>query len=188
MEEASMTIDELSARLERVERQNRRLRAGGVAAVVLLAAGVAMGQAAPVPKVVRAERWEVVDGGGTVRAKCFVSPEGAVGLALCDRDGKVRALYGVNKDDFPHFAFMDAGGSPRAALHTASDGSMGLGFTTDGGKGGLLLSNETDGARGLVFMGSGGKPQLHVHVTADGSPEIGMWNKDGDAILKVPAK
>jgi hypothetical protein len=63
-----MTIEELSARLEKVERANRRLRAGGLAALVLAAAGAAMGQAIPAEKVVRAESIQVVDKDGKVRS------------------------------------------------------------------------------------------------------------------------
>jgi len=183
-----MTIDELSARLERVEGQNQRLRAGGVALAVLLAAGVAMGQAAPAQKVVRAERWEVVDGEGTVRAKCYVTSEGALSLELSDKSGKRRGMFGVNNDGFPFMVFQDPEGQPVAALHTGAGGLTAFGLTADGGKGGVLLGNSSDGSREMVFMGSGGKPQIKFTVGADGNPEIGMWDKDGAALLRVPPK
>jgi len=46
------------ARLEKVERQNRRLRGVGIAVFVLAVAGLLMGQAVPRVRVAEAERQE----------------------------------------------------------------------------------------------------------------------------------
>ena len=63
-------IPELHAILERVgklEAQNRRLRWGNVAILALFSAAILMGQAAPSPRVVEAQRFILKDSDGNVR-------------------------------------------------------------------------------------------------------------------------
>lgn len=62
-----MTETELIERLERLERAHRWLKGFAVAAVVLLAAIVTIDATQPVPQVIRARKFEVVDNSGKVR-------------------------------------------------------------------------------------------------------------------------
>jgi hypothetical protein len=75
------------ARLEKVERQNRRLRGAGIAVLVLAVAGLLMGQAMPKARIVEAEGFVLKDGAGKVRAGLAVVKAGPV-LRLSDENGK----------------------------------------------------------------------------------------------------
>jgi hypothetical protein len=75
------------ARLEKVERHNRRLRGAGIAVLVLAAAGLLMGQAMPKARIVEAEGFVLKDGAGKVRAELVVDKDGP-GLELYGKNGK----------------------------------------------------------------------------------------------------
>lgn len=97
------TTQTLARRLDRVERENRRLKGAGVVALALVAAMVLMGQATG-SKVIEAERF-----------------------VLKDKDGKVRAELGLSggvfadsrmilKPDAPHLSFYDEKSKPHIRL------------------------------------------------------------------------
>jgi hypothetical protein len=75
------------ARLEKVERQNRRLRGAGIAVLMLAVAGLLMGQALPKARIVEAEGFVLKDGAGKVRAELVVDKDGP-GLELYGKNGK----------------------------------------------------------------------------------------------------
>src|SRR5688500_11537156 len=93
------------------------LAAGFVLAVLVLVptAGAAPGSQVPSP-VLRAERIELVDGGGTVRARLGVV-EGAVALVLLDPSGQVRAGIGLEADQTASLV-LQSGSNPGADLAT----------------------------------------------------------------------
>jgi hypothetical protein len=82
---------DLTRRLDRLEQDNRRLKATGAVAVIILAGLLLMGQAGPT-KVVEAEKFVVRDAKGTIRAELFGTASGAAELHLADKDGIQRLL------------------------------------------------------------------------------------------------
>lgn len=80
---------EIMARLDRLERENRRLKRLGVAALVIAAALGLMAATRPVPDKITAHEFDVVDSAGKVRVAMSISPSkvGMPGLALYDRSG-----------------------------------------------------------------------------------------------------
>jgi hypothetical protein len=179
-----MTMEELSVRLEKVERQNRRLRAGGSLALVLIVALAALGQVAPSGKVVSAERFEVRDSGGKLRSLLAVIDDGVPALAFYDADGKGRALIGVNKDGFPHLEFLDKDRKTLIGLAVSPDGSPGLGLRV--GEMGSLLTAGTDGSQSLSFIDKGGSVRAGLTIAPDGSPAFLLFDKDGKVIERLP--
>jgi hypothetical protein len=73
----TMNETELISRLEKLERDNRRLKRFGAAALVLAAGLVLAAATQPIPDVIRAHKFEVVDGAGKVGMRLSVSSEGA---------------------------------------------------------------------------------------------------------------
>ena len=108
------------ARLEKVERQNRRLRGAGIAVFVLAAAGLLMGQAMPKARIVEAEGFQLKDGQGMVRAELVVDKDGPR-MALRDENGKTRAKLIVIKEG-PGLALTDENGIDRAVLAVGKAG------------------------------------------------------------------
>ncbi len=81
------TMETLARRLDRMERENRRMKQVGVVALAVIAAVVLMGHVVG-EKVVEAERFVLLDSSGQPRAVLAVA-KGGSGLYLYDRAGKV---------------------------------------------------------------------------------------------------
>jgi hypothetical protein len=175
-----MTIEELSARLEKVERQNRWMRAGGIAALVLVAAGAAMGQAAAPPKVIQAERFEVRDAGGKTRAVLGINPEGVAELALHDKIGEPRIGMDVAPEG-PSRAWLGEAGKRGIMLFQTPDGSPALGLSDKEGNPriGLFLTPDGSPALKLFDEGNSGKARAGIVLLADGSPAVILSDRDG---------
>ena len=111
--------ENLSKRLDRLERENRYLKRAGVAALAVIAAGVLMGQGmrktAPPGKpgkIVGAEQFIVHDARGGVRAELGTLPDGTVRLVLYDRGnpGETRVVLSAGSQDPPALTFSDEAG------------------------------------------------------------------------------
>jgi hypothetical protein len=141
------------ARLEKVERQNRRLRGAGIAVLVLAVAGLLMGQAMPRARKVEAERFLLEDETGKVRAMLMVDKDGP-GLFLYDENGKTRFGASVDKDG-SGLGLLDENGNPRVALVVGTDGPI-LTLTDENGKGRTTLAVPKKGPK-LALIDQNGK-------------------------------
>ena len=110
------TMETLARRLDKVERENRRLKGAGVAALAVIAAVGLMGQAASklAPpgkpgKIVGAEQFIVHDARGGVRAELGTLPNGTVRLVLYDRGnpGETRVILSAGPETSPALTFSD---------------------------------------------------------------------------------
>jgi hypothetical protein len=87
----------MEERLDRLERENRRLKRAGVVVLALIGAVVLMGHVVG-EKVIEAERFVLLDSSGQPRAVLAVAKSGS-GLYLYDEKGKLRAgLVGGTAD------------------------------------------------------------------------------------------
>ena len=77
---------------------------------------------AGVPKVVRAQRFEVVDSKGKRRASLSLGADGSPALNLLDKHGKARAALSVGADGSPALALFDKDRKVRAVLALLPDG------------------------------------------------------------------
>ncbi|MGH7299604.1 MAG: hypothetical protein ACREJE_04240, partial [Candidatus Rokuibacteriota bacterium] len=88
------THHHLTRRLDRLERENRRLKLLGALALLGLAALTVMGQTAatPVVNTIEAERFVLRDGAGHARATLGLRPDGTAALALADDTQQERVV------------------------------------------------------------------------------------------------
>jgi hypothetical protein len=114
-----LAMETLARRLDRLERENRRLRLAAVLVVALLSAVVAYGQAPldlPAPakpgKIVAAQQFIVHDARGGVRAELGTLPDGTVRLVLYDRGyrDEKRIVLGVGPKKAPTLTFAETNG------------------------------------------------------------------------------
>ena len=147
-------LQAIAERLEKLEEQNRRLKWGGVPIFAIFAALYApglMGQAAPSPRVVEAQKFILKDANGNVRGWMGVIGEGSeltLGNAhaqpmmelMVSKDASDLHFFGsrksgmnlgVNSGD-PGLSMIDAEGSGRAGVAFANDGPS---LTLEDGKG-----------------------------------------------------
>ena len=77
-------------------------------------------QAPVVPAVMKAQRFELVDAAGKLRALLWLPLSGAPGLDLLDGTGAMRASLSLSPDGSPKLDLSDATGKRRAVLGAAN--------------------------------------------------------------------
>ena len=116
------TLETLAGRLERVERENRRLKALGLVAVAILASVILMGQARP-PRAVEAERFILKNAAGA-----------ELGGFIVDDDGRPALIMLSPRDN-----------APIIALQTIQDGSPAMLLGKPEGTGQIIMRfNDVD--------------------------------------------
>jgi hypothetical protein len=146
------TLDMLTERLDRLERENARWKRTGRLVLLGIGAVMVMGQALPKSRTLTTESLVVVDSTGTTRAT-FAATEGFPVLAFFDGNGKARATLQVQPDGSPILALTNGDGAGGLWLHTMNGkpfleavdndnkNQVGLGLTKQGNPGLVIVSN-----------------------------------------------
>jgi hypothetical protein len=121
----------LSNRLDRLERENRRLKVYGSAVLLGVAGALCMGLAAAPSKKLEAEIIVLKGPHGKAQMILGVGEEGPA-LTLVDKDGKLRVNIDASVDG-PGIDLLDAKESPRAQLMVTEDQGPLLNFTDSKG-------------------------------------------------------
>ena len=152
------------ARLEHLERQQRRWRGAAVVGGLALVSLALMGQK-PAGRTVEAERFVLRDSAGRARAELvMVDGEQSVALRFKDGDGMPRLTLGT-ENGAAVVVLNEAGGKLRAGLVALPHGAPGL--------------NLYDGT---------GKPRAELSLTRDGSPALTFNDRDGFATWKTTGR
>ncbi|MFQ5929667.1 MAG: hypothetical protein ACE5MK_08200 [Acidobacteriota bacterium] len=170
----------MEERLNRLERENRRLKEAGALTLAAIAVVVIMGQAMP-SKVVEAEKFVVRDASGKVHAALGTVNKRAVSLALIDKNGNPRVVLGVLSDGSPSLSFYDKDMNRRAVLGLRADDSPDLALLDRDRKLRARLSLNDEGSATLVFIDSGGKIGASLIRT-----RLSFFDKDGRVTWKAP--
>jgi hypothetical protein len=138
----------------------------GLAAYVAYAA--VRHTAEPVPDVLRAHQFLLVDNSGHTRLDWSVSArEGGAGISLFDRHGAARVLFYLDPDLQPALKLCDASGGGRVQLTTRPHGgtSFELSYTRDKKAISLYAAPVTSKAStGLVVFDRAGRPRCAAWV------------------------
>ena len=153
------TIEALTRRVHRVERENRRLHKIGAATLAMIAGVVLMGQVEKqtVPKAIEAESFVVRDAKGKLRAILGVWQDGEVRLLLPDQEQRSRAILAVKPDGSPYLGLYDASGKRRIGMAVLQDGMLALGFAHADGKSRAGLSVWPDGSSTMFLADADGR-------------------------------
>ena len=176
----------MERRLQRVERDNRRLRRAAVVLVLGIAAVVLMGQARAQRRTVEAEAFVVRDRGGQVRALLRAFDNGAVGLSFYDPGGAPRAWLRVLTDGTPGLVLSDQAGQTRTLLNVQGDGLAGLLLYDQNGNARAWLNVLADGTGGLALFDETRESRAWLRVLADGSPGLTLWDAYGNPFRNLP--
>ncbi len=103
------TTDAVTERLDRLERLLRLWRTFGTLAVLAIVVLLLMGLAPSGPPTVAAQRFVVVDGGGTVRASFGLTGEGSPTIEFNNKNGVTRVTIGVFNEQ-PAMTFTSSDG------------------------------------------------------------------------------
>ncbi|MBI3449344.1 MAG: hypothetical protein HY049_10570 [Acidobacteria bacterium] len=206
---ASADLSAVVSRVERLEKENHRLKIAAVAGLFLLSCGAMKGQAAPAGKKLEAEEILLRDAAGIVRVR-MGNEQSATGvpmpgLFLYDANGKLRGRLGMGKNDSSHLDLLDAreratatlavdgdgrsslslydgkSGSPRLSLDADPDETRFRLFDANGNMRTALDSKGDDTAT-LTFLDRGARARGMFTVTADGVPQLSLWGSDSTEV------
>ncbi len=150
-------------RLEKVERQNRRMKVGGIIISLVASASLLMGQAMPKPTTVEGEAFVVRDATGNQRAALHLTPDGGAALSFFDLAGKIRAALRVDREGSPDLTLLDEAAKIRAILRV-----------------------ERAGLPGLVFFDQAGRARATLYVESEGSAVLQLSRKDEKVFWRAP--
>jgi hypothetical protein len=161
---AMPTIEAVSARLDGLERENRRLRwiAGG-----LLVALLAMGASA----ILGRER-----GGRTLDVQRLV---------IRDKEGRVRGSFGVDHVGLPTLKILDKRGNEQIELGVPSEDTSSLAFY-DRGVARMLLDSSIEGTTSLRLFDQDQMMQSAVVIKPDGAAQFSVGHGKRALTLAFP--
>jgi hypothetical protein len=128
-------------RLHKLEAQNRRMKCRGIAILAALSAFVLMGQAAPVPRVVEAQKFVLKDANGSVRGWLGIIGHGSeLTLGNADQQPRMTLMVSVDASNLHFFGSRKSGmtlgvdsGDPSLSMIGADgEGGAGITFGKDG--------------------------------------------------------
>jgi len=185
-------MDELTRRVERLERENRLLKGFALLAfVAILGSAPLMGQVSKstASDVVRTRGLELVDDQGRERATLSAQGGDFVGLVLWDAAGKARVSMEANKDGSSLF-LSDSNAKHRVSLWSpANGGDAEVALNDENAKERLRLwananasgQNVTD-ERGAWFQVLNGAQKSEARIeTLDGSATLALSDAAGYA-------
>jgi hypothetical protein len=172
--------DPLTERLDRLEKENRRLI--GIMVVVFLGSLVALVEGSGLlrsrsgTKEIEAESFVVRDKTGVVRAHFGLRQDGTPEVALHDSRGQYQAALQAQSDGMAFLSFYDRG-EMRTALVSSGDGTSYLKFLDGDGREVSSLYHSPNKESGLA-LDSGGRG-MHLSVKPDAPPKLSVSDGQG---------
>jgi hypothetical protein len=148
----------LQQRVDSLEMANRRLRIGGLIALVLLGIGCTLAQRSP--RTLEADRFILRDAKGDIRGGLTVGPNGPA-LELYDSNRTLRLTLSISKG-IPGLTLKDANGTGTVVLADVPSGP------------GLVLYDRAGNPRAQFDVGTSG-PRLYVEDDKGFSTTIGSY-------------
>jgi hypothetical protein len=152
----NMALDQLSTRIERVEKIQRRVLRFGLAIVVCSIAFVLLGFAKSQYGTIDGRAFVLHDDSGRIRARLDLE-RGLAGIALYDKHGEARTELSLAPDDSPAQCFYDDGGQGRIMIQKGIGDSWSLAFYRHNGTEAIRLGVDFEGSPYLYFMDKDGK-------------------------------
>ncbi len=177
-------------RLDRLERQNRRMKQAGILLLVIVSAVLLIDLAAPKSRIVEAEKFVLRDSAGKPRGGLTVTEEGSA-LELYDTNQKLRVALGI-PSGMPNLTLNDANETGRVMLAIAPSGS-GLVLADRSGSFMAQLDVAEDGGTRLLLQDSQGFASSigNVYSTSTknnvtSAASVVLLGKDGKVIWHAP--
>ena len=109
--------------------------------------------------VVRAERFEIVDHQGNLRASLGLTPNGSVALTLRDPAGTIRVEVG-----------LEDGNTPVVNLYDKDERTR------------MVFRESRGGGHAITATDQEGTPRFLLAVNSRGTPQLTLFNGNGDVI------
>jgi PHD/YefM family antitoxin component YafN of YafNO toxin-antitoxin module len=160
------TLDALSQRVDRLERESRWWKGLASLALALLGIvtllGATAGKKTKSSVELRVQRLVLVDKVEKARAELLITADNQPSLFLADEAGKPRLMLSLTRYGQPSLSFADAGGTRRVVLGVDLYGSV------------------------LRFTDDAGNPRAALVVPAEGEPELELMSRDDKVLWRAP--
>jgi hypothetical protein len=144
-------------RIQRLERDMRRLREAMLVLAVALIATLAWSVTHARPDELTLRRLAIVDDDGRERIVAATRPDGEVGLSHYDTDGRMRISAGTNSKGGANAQHFDAIGRQRINVGTGANGKAVLEDDERGKKTRIGVITFPDGYSGIALRSSNGE-------------------------------
>jgi len=186
---------DLEQRLERLERQNRLFTRAATVAALAVVAVVVMGQAAPRPSTVEAQKFVLKDKSGKIRAVLGEGADNEIGLLVYDGKQRPRAMIAMDDNDMPFVRLLDdtskervvldaisgvrvEGNGPRVVLGVQHGNEPALQLIDkDGWTRATLTLTNTNTAPILKFLDPRGDTRMWLGAMSDGKAQLYMMSR-----------
>lgn len=180
----------LLERMDRLERENRRLKRFGnvmfvgVAVVVGLVAAVfwytgRFGVAGAVPENITARQFTLRSSDGSARGTWGVAEDGTVRLLLNDAKGKARVRLSLLADGSSGLSFADTADHKLVVLGSLPDQTSSFIISNGAGVPRAVLGLSGTGAANLVFADPGGATKTSLGVDGKGKGAFTLADQPG---------
>jgi hypothetical protein len=153
--------EQVAQRIERLEKQCRRWRWTGSAAVLALAIALTISavRRSHAPSEIHARQLWLVDDRGRpmIRMGSTNQRPGEGIIEFLDRNGELRLGVGLVAHDSPLIQLISPDGRNQLTLDAGDDRGTGITFKNLERNSGVMLANSSTGIAGLGFTASGGR-------------------------------
>jgi hypothetical protein len=197
--EVEMENDELSARLARLERSNRRLRIWLIILTLGLIAGVFFKPFSVIKNPLGGEMIGATTyDGSAVQGFWNRSHIRRLEMGVVRREGGTPAVYLLGEDEKlrlgldlrpqPTLTFCEPSGAARMRMHLTPDGTPNIGILDETEKVQVFLGILADKSPSLKLVNASGKGGVYIGTQADGTPVLQITDKNGKEIFRVPER
>ena len=182
------TLDVLTRRLDRLERDVRWWRRTATIPLLLVVAVMLLGQSPPQPGRLEALSFVARDAEGNLRAQLGVLPSGQVGLMFLDAKGHARLHLTMNSDDSTSLLMFDGATAQRLAMRIDAETSR-ISLSTQDQDRALHVLTSSKTNTGLV-INRGQAWRSLLTVRDDGNSQISLRDANGKerlSLLAAPA-
>jgi hypothetical protein len=178
-------------RMDKLERQNRRLKFGGFVILGALSAVVLMGQAAPAAKVIEAQKFVLKDADGNVRGWFGAYAAGSeLILGNAKKQPQMRLMASEDGSDLHFFGSRNGGmtlsvnsGNPKIAIAGADgNGGVAIRFSEAGPS---VTVNDRAGFSAVIGA-TQLKSQARSEARATSAASVVLFDRDKNAIWQSP--
>lgn len=184
-------LQDILKRLGRLEAQNRKLKRGGVCLLAVFSAFLFMGQAAPAPQVIEAQRFVLKDAKGNVRAWLGLFGKGSeLVLGNVNKEPKMSLKVSEDASDLHFYGGDHSGmnlgldlGKPAIAMAASeAGGTAEISFSTTG----PAMSLHDGQGFSTTIGASQPKAQTGGEARQTSAASVILLDKSGKIIWKAP--
>lgn len=177
--------DTLVRRLDRLERQNRRLGSLVLALCALVGVGSLVGFAQQ-DEVVWGRQFILVDTEGNKRAELGTDSDGASILSFFDAAGRLRTELGSTRAGTGLLRIRSRGGTTRFSVQLTRQGALASFFAANGTRIAGFGANEDGHPHVVLNDAESGEPRLSLVL--DEEPKVVLLDDEGEEAATIDAE